>query len=137
MRRTSSLSFAAKVAAPIQSLLLLSIHDVGPRSEGAVDRLRDHLGRHASPDRLALLVVPNHWGEAPIRAGSPFADAVAAVDELNVDEALSLAQTRCFTIELAGEAYLQVMQRLTLHGRQCGTDGPLPVEAHSIGKVCA
>lgn len=53
--------------------LLLAIHDVSPRSEGAVDRLRDHLGRHASADRLALLVVPNHWGEAPIEPGSPFA----------------------------------------------------------------
>ncbi|MBV1692619.1 polysaccharide deacetylase family protein [Novosphingobium sp. G106] len=53
--------------------LLLSIHDVGPRSEGAVDRLRDHLGQHTSLDRVALLVVPNHGGEAPIQPGSPFA----------------------------------------------------------------
>ena len=53
--------------------LLLSIHDVGPRSESAVDHLRDRLGRHAPEDKLALLVVPNHWGEAPILPGSPFA----------------------------------------------------------------
>ena len=53
--------------------LLLSIHDVGPRSEGAVDRLRDQLGRHAPENRIALLVVPNHWGEAPITSGTPFA----------------------------------------------------------------
>lgn len=73
MRDTSSRLSGAKAPAPDKRRLLLSIHDVGPRSEGAVDRLRDHLGRHASPDRLALLVVPNHWGEAPIRPGSPFA----------------------------------------------------------------
>ncbi len=30
------------------------------------------LGAHVG-GRLAMLVVPNHWGEAPIRAGSPFA----------------------------------------------------------------
>jgi len=53
--------------------LLLSIHDVGPRFEGAVDRLRDHLGRHADQSKIAMLVVPNHWGEAPIIAGSRFA----------------------------------------------------------------
>lgn len=53
--------------------LLLSIHDVSPRSEGAVDRLRDQLGRHAPEDRMALLVVPNHWGDALITPGSTFA----------------------------------------------------------------
>jgi len=56
-----------------ERLLLLSIHDVSPRTEGAVDRLRDHLGRHAPEDRMALLVVPNHWGEARITAGTAFA----------------------------------------------------------------
>lgn len=56
-----------------ERLLLLSIHDVSPRTEGAVDRLRDHLSRHAPANRIALLVVPNHWGEAPITPGSAFA----------------------------------------------------------------
>lgn len=54
-------------------LLLASIHDVGPRSEGQVDRLRDHLARHVPQERIAMLVVPNHWGEAPLTAGTPFA----------------------------------------------------------------
>jgi len=53
-------------------LLLASIHDVSPRFENDVeallDLLRPHVGR-----RLAMLVVPNHWGDAPIIAGSPFA----------------------------------------------------------------
>ena len=53
--------------------LLLSIHDVSPRFEGEVDRLRDFLGRHAPAGKIALLVVPNHWGTAPILPGSPFA----------------------------------------------------------------
>ena len=55
-----------------QRLLLASIHDVSPRFEGEVDRLlavlRPHVGR-----RIAMLVVPNYWGEAPIVPGSPFA----------------------------------------------------------------
>lgn len=53
-------------------LLLASIHDVSPRFEGEVDRLLDLLNPHVG-DKVAMLVVPNHWGEAPIVAGSPFA----------------------------------------------------------------
>jgi predicted deacetylase len=55
-----------------RGLLLASIHDVSPRFEGEVDRLlallQPHVGR-----RLAMLVVPNHWGTAPIMPGSAFA----------------------------------------------------------------
>jgi len=53
-------------------LLLASIHDVSPRFESQVDRLLDVLSPHVGK-RLAMLVVPNHWGDAPIVAGSPFA----------------------------------------------------------------
>lgn len=53
--------------------LLLSIHDVGPRFADEVDRLRDLLGKVAPANKIALLVVPNHWGEAPITARTPFA----------------------------------------------------------------
>lgn len=53
--------------------LLLSVHDVSPRFESEVDRLRDHLTVRSGSDQCALLVVPNHWGEAPIIAGSSFA----------------------------------------------------------------
>jgi uncharacterized protein len=53
-------------------LLLASIHDVSPRFESEVDRLLDLLAPHVG-ERLAMLVVPNHWGDAPIVPGSPFA----------------------------------------------------------------
>ncbi|RST30050.1 DUF2334 domain-containing protein [Sphingomonas ginkgonis] len=52
--------------------LLLSIHDVSPRHEREVDALLGLLEPHAR-DRLALLVVPDFWNEAPIAAGTPFA----------------------------------------------------------------
>ena len=58
---------------PDARLLLTSIHDVGPRSEAQVERLRDHLAAHVPTDRIAMLVVPDHWGEAPLRPGTPFA----------------------------------------------------------------
>jgi uncharacterized protein len=57
---------------PRDRLLLASIHDVSPRFEGEVDRLSD-LVRAYVGDRIALLVVPNHWGDAPIVPRSPFA----------------------------------------------------------------
>jgi predicted deacetylase len=53
-------------------LLLASIHDVSPRFESEVDRLTDLLRFHVG-DRIAMLVVPNHWGDAPIAPGSSFA----------------------------------------------------------------
>lgn len=56
-----------------ERLLLTSIHDVGPRSETQVDRLRDHLAAHVPVEKIAMLVVPDHWGEAPLKAGTPFA----------------------------------------------------------------
>lgn len=45
--------------------LLASIHDVSPRFEGEVGRLLDRLAPFVGR-RLAMLVVPNHWGDAPI-----------------------------------------------------------------------
>lgn len=53
-------------------LLLASIHDVSPRFEAEVDRLLEILAPHVGR-QVAMLVVPNHWGDSPILAGSPFA----------------------------------------------------------------
>jgi predicted deacetylase len=55
-----------------EKLLLASIHDVSPRFESELDRLLELLAPHVG-ERLAMLVVPNHWGDAPITLGSPFA----------------------------------------------------------------
>jgi predicted deacetylase len=52
--------------------LLVSIHDVGPRFEREVDLLVDRLVPALGGLRLAMLVVPNHWGEAPLAAARNF-----------------------------------------------------------------
>lgn len=52
--------------------LLASIHDVSPRSESAFDALHARFAG-LGVERPALLVVPDHWGEAPIRPGTAFA----------------------------------------------------------------
>ena len=57
---------------PHDRLLLASIHDVSPRFESEIDGLLRLLRPHVG-NRVALLVVPNHWGTAPIVAGSAFA----------------------------------------------------------------
>jgi predicted deacetylase len=65
-------------------LLLASIHDVSPRFESEIDGLADLLGAHVG-DRLAMLVVPNHWGDAPIVPGSPFAARLRRWAELGME----------------------------------------------------
>lgn len=52
--------------------LLASIHDVGPRFEREVDHLADRLARHLGGPRFAMLVVPDHWGEAPLAHARAF-----------------------------------------------------------------
>lgn len=60
------------MAASGQRLLLASIHDVSPRFESEVGQLLDLLAPYVG-GRMAMLVVPNHWGDSPIVPGSAFA----------------------------------------------------------------
>jgi predicted deacetylase len=52
--------------------LLASIHDVSPRFSDQVDRLAERLARHLGGPRFAMLVVPDHWGDAPIAGDRAF-----------------------------------------------------------------
>ena len=52
--------------------LLASIHDVGPKFERHVDILVERLERHVGPAIFAMLVVPDHWDEAPLSAAPAF-----------------------------------------------------------------
>src|SRR3982751_1816424 len=65
-------------------LLLASIHDVSPRFESEVDRLLDLLSPYVG-ERLAMLVVPHHWGDAPIRAGSSSATRLRCCAEQGIE----------------------------------------------------
>jgi len=60
--------------------LLASIHDVSPRSEAAFDALHERFAA-LGIERPALLVVPDHWGEAPILPGTPFATRLRALSD--------------------------------------------------------
>jgi predicted deacetylase len=65
-------------------ILLASIHDVSPRFESEIERLLDLLRPHVG-DRLAMLVVPNHWGDAPINPGSPFATRLRGWSDAGIE----------------------------------------------------
>ena len=53
--------------------LLASIHDVGPRFESQIDALADRLTRLLGGPQFAMLVVPDHWDEAPLSAAPGYA----------------------------------------------------------------
>ena len=53
--------------------LILSIHDVSPKFTDEVDRLLDIAAPIVGARSCAMLVVPDHWGEAPLVPDSVFA----------------------------------------------------------------
>ena len=52
--------------------LLASIHDVSPKFSDQIDALLERLSRHLGGPRLAMLVVSDHWGDAPITEDKAF-----------------------------------------------------------------
>jgi predicted deacetylase len=69
---------------PSKPSLLASIHDVSPRFERQVDVLIAELQPWVGM-RFSMLVVPNHWGTAPIRRGSAFASRLRAWSDAGVE----------------------------------------------------
>ena len=65
--------------------LLASIHDVGPAHEREVDQLFARLTHLLGSTRLAMLVVPNHWGRAPLSAAPAFSQKLRAWADMGVD----------------------------------------------------
>lgn len=53
-------------------LLLASIHDVGPRFEREVDQLAELISGILGGPKFAMLVVPDHWSEAPLVEAKAF-----------------------------------------------------------------
>lgn len=65
--------------------LLASIHDVGPRFEREVEQLAELLGRRLGEMRFAMLVVPDHWGCAPLREDKAFQAKLRAWSDAGVE----------------------------------------------------
>jgi predicted deacetylase len=66
-------------------LLLASIHDVSPGSEREVDRLAGLLTDTLRGSSFTMLVVPDHWGNHPIRSGSPFSNRLKAWSDSGIE----------------------------------------------------
>ncbi len=62
------------IAPLVSKKLLASIHDVSPKFVVEIDTLLDQLSRHLNGPNLAMLVVPDHWGSAPIAQDRAFQD---------------------------------------------------------------
>lgn len=56
-----------------QKALLASIHDVGPGFAREVEQLVALFEQRLGGPQFAMLVVPHHWGEHRLQAGTPFA----------------------------------------------------------------
>jgi uncharacterized protein len=65
--------------------LLASIHDVGPRFVREVDVLFELYLRILGSPRFAMLVVPDHWGEAPLRSDPAFCARLRAWSDSGVE----------------------------------------------------
>jgi hypothetical protein len=65
--------------------LLASIHDVGPRFERELGQLCDLFERVLGGPRFAMLVVPDHWGEAPLAKAPEFRRRLRAWSDAGVE----------------------------------------------------
>ena len=65
--------------------LLASIHDVGPKFERHVDQLVDALEKHLGVANFAMLVVPDHWDEAPLSSAPAFRAKLRRWSEAGVE----------------------------------------------------
>jgi predicted deacetylase len=65
--------------------LLLSIHDVSPRHAGPVAQLADLFERLAPGRPYAMLVVPDFWRQAPLRADPAFCRQLRAWSDRGIE----------------------------------------------------
>jgi hypothetical protein len=66
------MSGKSAAAASRKKMLLVSIHDVSPKFAGEIDRLAELVEARTGAGRFAMLVVPDHWGDAPIAGDAGF-----------------------------------------------------------------
>ncbi|WP_067731945.1 DUF2334 domain-containing protein [Novosphingobium naphthalenivorans] len=65
--------------------LLASIHDVGPGSERQVEQLFGMLEARLGGPRFAMLVVPDHWSQHPLRENPAFQAKLRAWSDAGIE----------------------------------------------------
>jgi len=114
--------------------LLASIHDVGPRFEAEVDALLARLTGHLGAPRLAMLVVPDHWGEAPLTPGTPFATRLRGWADAGV-EMFVHGWFHRDTTEHHGIAALKAKHMTASEGEFLGLDHATALDRMTRGKA--
>ena len=77
---------ASHVAADtVKRRMAVSIHDVSPAFEDAIERLIGIAAPAIGETRLSMLVVPHHWQGGSIHAGEPFARRLRNWSDLGVE----------------------------------------------------
>lgn len=114
-------------------LLLASIHDVSPRFHGEVDRLLDLLAPHVD-QRLAMLVVPNYWGDAPIVPGSDFATRLRGWSDRGVEMLLHGLTHRDATSHARASERIRAKFMTASEGEFLGLDRKEASERIAAGK---
>ena len=114
--------------------LLASIHDVGPRFEREVDTLLARLSGHLGGPRLAMLVVPDHWGEAPLTPGTPFATRLRGWADAGI-EMFVHGWFHRDTTEHQGIAALKAKHMTASEGEFLGHDHATALDRMTRGKA--
>lgn len=114
--------------------LLASIHDVGPRFEREVAALLDRLTGHLGGPRLAMLVVPDHWGAAPLVPGTPFATKLRGWADAGI-EMFVHGWFHRDTTEHRGMAALKAKHMTASEGEFLGLDHAAALDRMMRGKA--
>lgn len=69
----------------MSKLLLSSIHDVSPRFEREIEQLIAAIHHATGSARFAMLVVPDHWDQAPIAADRGFQRKLRAWSDAGIE----------------------------------------------------
>lgn len=102
--------------------LLVSIHDVGPKFEREVDRLVERLSRPLGGLHFAMLVVPDHWHEAPLSAAPAYRRKLRDWSDAGVEMFLHGWSHRDDSEHQAGLASLRAKHMTAGEGEFLGLD---------------
>ncbi|MCI1270687.1 MAG: polysaccharide deacetylase family protein [Sphingobium sp.] len=103
-------------------LLLASIHDVGPRFEHEVDRLADRMAGLLGGPRFAMLVVPDHWDEAPLSKAKGYQRKLRAWSDAGVEMFLHGWRHRDDSVHVHGVARFRARHMTAGEGEFLGLE---------------
>ncbi len=114
--------------------LLVSIHDVGPRFEREVDQLAQRLENRIGAGKYAMLVVPDHWGEAPLAGNRAFQARLRSYAESGVEMFVHGWFHRDYA-DHTGTAYLRAKYMTASEGEFLGLSAEVAAQRMADGRA--